>query len=198
MKTVMDKKSVQEDVIMKYPYSMEDQETITFSIQGQTIDRSYEDRSVFFQIKTSDTKPIHKQINAAMWLDGEDAIELGLKLINHGKYALEANMINHQLIHQKQKLSKFINDGIVENIIFKLIEKSPNNYGYGFHKFLITPIFSNPPKYEEDFCFEQVIYFSMIKKDFKNQIKYMIGKTSYSFENYDYKKEVEAFNKKCK
>lgn len=53
MKTIVDKKETTQKLTTKYPYKMEDFNTITFSVTGQVPERTLEDRSVYFEIKTN-------------------------------------------------------------------------------------------------------------------------------------------------
>ena len=113
-----------------------------FEVQGQNVDRSYEDRSVYFKFSESG------------WLNGEDAIALGQLLIKHGTFALKANMINHQAFHLRERLRDFIGEGRIKELIFNLVNDQPMNYGPGFKLFEIRPIWidGKVPEYEETIC----------------------------------------------
>lgn len=91
-------------------------------ILGQTPERSFEDRSVYVNIK-SIKKPLKSITSSSIesdfyeittWLDGEKAIELGQMFIEQGKFALEANMINHQNIHMSNTFKRFLDDDILK------------------------------------------------------------------------------------
>lgn len=133
---------------------------IKMEILGQTSERSFEDRTVYIHITYDDQ-------DITTWINGEKAIELGQMLIEHGKFALEANMVNHQKIHMATTLKRFINDGIVKFIHLKMVDENPVNYGKGFHEFSIIPQFydGKEPKYQENFNYNDVLYFSNILED---------------------------------
>ena len=199
--TIMREEIHEEFIKVAYPYSMEDENTIEFGVLGQTPERTYEDRNVMFTIKTDivDTTGVHrKSIDAQMWLNAEDAITLGNRLIAHGNYAMKANMYQHQLIHQKNSLERYVAEGVVDGIIFTLVDRDPLNYGGGFYEFNIKPLFKSGsiPKYDSDFNFNEVIYFSMFSDDFDKQIdQYTGGKVGFSFVGYNRDAEVDKFNK---
>jgi len=199
--TIMREEINEEFIKVAYPYSMEDENTIEFGVLGQTPERTYEDRNVMFTIKTdmADTTGTHREsIDAQMWLNAEDAITLGNILVAHGNYAMKANMYQHQLIHQKNVLERYVNEGIVNGIIFTLVDREPLNYGGGFYEFNIKPIFKSGsiPKYNSDFNFNEVIYFSPFPDEFDNQIaRYTGGNVGFSFVGYDREKEIDAFKK---
>ena len=156
-----------------------------FEIQGQIVERSYEDRNVYFNFKETESG----------WLNGEQSIELGMKFIEHGKKALLANMINHQCIHCYNTLHRYIRKNRVENIILKMINDNPPNYGRGFKTFRIIPVWKERkiPEYAENFCFDDVIYFSPFQDEYNQQIEEF--KVPIKFEGYDHQKEVEEFQK---
>lgn len=165
--------------------------TMKIDIQGQTVDRSFEDRDVYLSID-------HEGKNITNWLRGEQAIELGTKLIVHGKKALIANMINHQLSRCDNRLMKFIDESRVKKIILKCIDEKPKNYGGGYKTFRVIPIWikDKAPEYNEDFCYDVVIYFSPFEDEFKQQIERF--KVNVEFVDYDHEKEVKEFNERCK
>lgn len=132
----------------------------------------------------------------AMWLNGEDAIDLGMKLIEHGKFALEANMIQHQAIHTNNRLQTFLDEERVEELVFEMIDDTPVGYGDGFKLFKIKPTWFDgmAPEYQEDFTFDKVIYWSPFEADFADQLDYYTRGCSYSFEGYNHESEVRRFN----
>lgn len=159
-----------------------------FEVCGQTVDRSYEDRSVYFDFTEGQRG----------WLDGEQAIALGQALIKHGTKALMANMINHQAIHQMNLLRKYIRERRVSKLIMEMVDDHPVNYGGGFHTFLIKPVWkkrflgsSKAPEYNEDFCMETVIYWSPIAEEFKDQLKRW--GCPIEFVNYNHSKTIAEF-----
>jgi len=182
--------------IVKEKYQSEEFEAVTrldgepskFEVNGQTVEMSYEDRNVYYNFNESPEG----------WLDGEKAIELGTLLIEQGKKALLANMINHQLIHCISIYESYCKEDRVKQVILEMIDDTPVNYGKGFKTFLITPIWkqNKAPEYNEEFCFEDVIYFSPFEDEFENQINKFI--VPVLFINYDHKKEVQKFNERCK
>jgi len=197
IETIMKEKEKKEILTFPYPYNLNsDGSNISFTIIGQMVERSFEDRSVFLSVKTTNKIETDFPIDFDMWLQAEDAIEIGLLLISNAKFAMKANMLNHQLIHMGRKLKDFIQEGRVEKIIFRMIEENPCNYGGGFHTFLIKPVFikTKEPKYMEDFSFEDVINWSPFPKDFHEQIETFTKGVDYSFENYNHEEEVEKFN----
>jgi len=195
MKTVQDKESGSSFVEIPYPSCLSDDSKLTFEIKGLNHERSYEDRDVFLNIKGDDGN-----INITTWIRGESAIDLGLKLIEHGKFALESNMINHQLIHKVREFKKYLEEDRVEEVEFKLIDSSPVNYGDGFKKFKITPywIEGKQPEYADDFSFEHIIYWSPFEDKYADQLDYYTHGCSYSFIGYDRELEVKRFDEQCR
>lgn len=215
MKTVQSREECSE--FLEYKFSSLDEDDapkIRFEIRGQTGERSYEDRSVYLAVTATEPiiEPIpepalaiaeiqqtacrHAEPNFNMWLNGEDAIDLGLKLIEHGKFALESNMINHQAIHTFRQFQRYLEEDRVEEVQFKVISNEPPNYGAGFRLYQITPIWKEgmSPEYCEDFTFESVIYWSPFEPEYADQLDaYTLG-TSYSFEGYDREAELREFN----
>lgn len=156
-----------------------------FEVYGQTVDRSYEDRDVFFQFSEHG------------WLKGEDAIELGQLLIKHGTRALMANMINHQHILEMRRLSEFIKDGRVEKCILTVIEESPANHGNGFRAYQVKPVWQEGmiPEYFEDFTVETIQYFSPFEPEYLKELEFYGG--NVEFVGYDRQKELDDFKKLC-
>lgn len=197
METVFKKKE-QEEVFSFpcSPLSDGDDGRITFTVVGQTPERSLEDRSVYLNIKSE--KNLEREIS--MWLQGEDAISFGLSLIKQGQFALEANMINHQKNHMENLLFRYIEENRVKLIVYNKIDEHPVNYGEGFHLYKVTPIFykGKAPKYNEDFCYEDVYYFSPLKDEFSDQIKYYTKGVDYILVEYINDKKVNEFIKEVK
>ena len=181
VQTVVKQKYVSEKLVLRAGLS---EETISFEVYGQTTDRSYEDRSVFINFS-----------NGHGWLQGEDAIMLGQLLIKHGTNALMANMINHQLIHESQRLKKFIDEGRVNKVVMTVVDENPANYGEGFRTYHIQPEFKKGkvPDYHENFSFEHVIYWSPIDEEFKDQMDAYGG--NVEFIGYDRQAELVAFDR---
>ena len=121
--------------------------TIDIEILGQQPERSYEDRDVFVLFG-----------DEQIWLRGGDAIELGQALIEQGSYSLIANMLNHQLIHKEETLVEYIAGGYVKGLEIIILDRDPVNYGAGYMSVNIKPIWIIPPKYNEDFNFDKVVY----------------------------------------
>lgn len=193
--------------ILEYKFSSLDDEgasLLRFEIRGLTGERSYEDRDVILRV--SSTTPIIERAGAVSigntvpefqtWLRGEDAIELGLKLVEHGKFALESCIINHQAIHVFRNYQNYLSEGRVEEVRFEMINDNPPNYGDGFRLFKITPIWNEgmAPEYNENFTLEKVIYWSPFPEEYADQLDVYTRGTSYSFEGYDHDAEVRAFN----
>lgn len=155
----------------------------TFFIFGQTTDRSYEDRDVYFEFPEKG------------WLRGEDAITIGQALIAHGTKALMANMINHQAVHRRHQFEEFIREGRIDKVIMTVVDEHPANYGSGFKTFLVKPTWheGKAPEYEPEFEFEVVVYWSPFEDSFKEQIEYW-GGDKVQLVGYDREKEVADFN----
>jgi len=132
-----------------------------FEVHGLTPERSYEDRDVYFRFSESG------------WLRGEDAIALGQLLVKHGTNALMANMIQHQHIHHISNVTRWLKEGRIEKVHMKMVDENPVNYGRGFRTYLVIPLWKNgmAPKYQEDFSFETVIYWSPLEEDYKKQLE---------------------------
>ena len=122
-------------------------ESITIKIRGLVPERSLEDRDVFVEIGQE-----------TFWLRGEVAIEIGQKLIEHGTFALQVNMINHQHNFYVYRLREYIADGCVEKLTVTLVDDKPINYGPGHKMYNIKPVWKTVPKYQEDFNFDTVVY----------------------------------------
>lgn len=205
IETVFNRKNEEEKLTTPYPYKMEEKDTLAITVEGQTPDRCIDDRSVFISMKTdidSDKSCSSSEINARFWLDGEQAIELGEMLIRHGRFALEANRVYMQNIIMEQQLLGFIKSHKVKTLTFERIDTILCNYGKGFELFKITPIWKTPqcaPKYQEDFCYETVIYFSNFIEEYNEQLnKYQLdGKCKIEFVNYDHNKRIKEFYKEC-
>lgn len=164
---------------------------LDFEIMGLNVERSFEDRSVYIRVSDKDRAYTD-------WLNGEDAITLGLSLIKQGQFALKANMINHQAIHMKKRLDKYINEGRVKFIKFTVIDENPVNYGKGYRTYKIEPEWrkDKSPEYDEDFSMEYVIYWSPRDEDFIKQINNWNGdgKCLILMYGYDRSKELKEFN----
>lgn len=175
----------------KYKNSLFDT-TLDIKICGLKVERSYEDRSVYFNLKFNSNKSDEKDLEFTTWINGEKAIELGQLLISHGIYSLESNMINHQKIHHYNQLKQFLNDEIVDKTILKMIKDLDN----GNYLFNIKPIWkkNKKPKYQEDFNFDDIIYISPFEKEFKEQMESFGGIDNIKFVNYSWEKTVQKFN----
>ena len=132
------------DVLVVPNSSLDDNNLTEFTVQGQTGDRSYEDRSVYFSLKSMSTLPNETNTNLrspdvdfSMWFQAEDAIELGMRLIKAGKFAFESNMTNHQRIHMENQYQRFLDEDRVEEVTFTVIDENPVNYGDGFRIYSI-------------------------------------------------------------
>ncbi|KFZ25611.1 MAG: hypothetical protein KQ78_02185 [Candidatus Izimaplasma bacterium HR2] len=201
VQTVVKKEEKTEKLVYQYS-SLDDNNVVEFTIQGQTCERSFEDRSVYFAMKSGNTDPISEgsvgpaQVDFSMWLQGEDAIAFGVKLIEHGKFALESNMINHQLIHMGNNFRRYLTEERIEEVCFEVIDDAPNNYGGGYRTYSITPIWNEgmAPEYDENFFFEKVIHWSPFEEEYQNQLDYYTNGCSYSFVGYDHDEEVRKFN----
>lgn len=179
---------------------------LEINIMGQGVERSYEDRSVYFDLKFTDDEDLDgnkkdkiksKECEFTTWINGEKAIELGQMLISHGLYSLESNMVNHQKIHHYNSLKSFLDEDRIEKIILTKKDENIKNYGNSFTLFNIKPVWkkNKAPKYQEDFEFEDIICFSSFEKEFKDQLKNFGGINKVEFVNYDHNKEVIKFNK---
>ena len=206
METIQ-KKTESSDTL-SYPYTSLSPEhgNMNFEIMGQTNERSFEDREVYFRI-TSDPRVVSEggltygeDVDVSMWLRAENAIEFGLKLIEHGKFAMESNMINHQAIHVFGQFLEFLDEDRIEEVEFTMIDDSPANHGDGFKTFNIKPYWKEgqAPLYQEDFTFERVIYWSMFEDDYADQLDYYTHGCSYSFIGYDHDREVERFKEQVR
>jgi hypothetical protein len=162
------------------------EEKYIFEVYGQTVDRSYEDRDVYFRFSEHG------------WLRGEDAIKLGQALIKHGTNALIANMINHQAIHEQSCFKRLLAEGRVQKVTMKVVDEHPANYGSGFRTYLVKPewVSDKAPQYQEDFQFEVVIYWSPFEDEYKKQIQQW-GGDLVVFEGYDREAELKAFQESC-
>ncbi len=157
-------------------------------MEGQTVDRSMEDRDVYLMINNRDT----------VWLRGEEAIELGMMLIKHGNRALTANMLNHQHIHMYRRLKDYLREERIETVIMEMVDEKPANHGSGFRTYSVTPtwIKGMEPMYDEKFNFETVIYWSPFERDFKEQLEKW-GGDKVIIKGYNREEELERFNNSC-
>jgi hypothetical protein len=206
METVI--KDQERSDILEYKFSSLDDEgspKLQFEIRGQTGERSYEDRSVYLKVSTTprvvgelEGQPVsvsHSEPDFNMWLNGEDAIELGLKLIEHGNFAMKSNMITHQAIHTFRQFQGYLDAEIVEEVQFELLDENPPNHGDGFRLYRVTPVWKPhmAPQYNEDFSFEKVIYWSPIEEDYHDMIDLYTQGCAYSIEGYNREAEVRRF-----
>jgi hypothetical protein len=174
---------------------------IAFTVHGQTPDRTYEDRDVYFAIDEQvmasiyADKAIRPDFNFYSHLRAEDAIQLGQALVAHGTRALMANMIQHQHIHHENNLKRFISEDRVEKIVFTMINDRPANHGDGWKVYSVKPVWNDgkAPEFQEDFEFETIVYWSPFEDEFKQQTGYW--EVPIEFVGYDHEKEVAAFNK---
>ena len=186
IKTVCTDKENEDSITSPYPYSFVDKnDTITFTVRGLMPERSIEDRDVYINIETKQenkpNKAKHNEVHTAFWLRGEKAIELGLALIKGGSFALQTNMIQHQSNWCENKLSEFIRDERVDIVKITEINHNPANYGSGFHTINLKPIWQQgkAPKYQEDFNFDIVLYYTSTEEFTKN-IKLIIQNVEWS------------------
>ena len=162
---------------------------LQFGILGQTVERSYEDRSVYLEISNPE---LPDDILVHGWLNGEDAVRLGQAFIAQGLFALEACRINHQLIHEQNRLMKWISEGKVASLNFEVIDNKPANFGDGFRTFKITPVWKGEAaEFYSTFSLETVIYWSPFEDDFRKQIKYW--QVPIKFVGYDHDTEVKKW-----
>lgn len=204
MKTIQNK-TIDETVLSYYHSHLSpEMGKMDFIIQGLTNERSYEDRDVYFHMKCPESSDevlsYTEKIDHQIWLRGEDAIEFGMKLIEHGKFALECNMFNHQAIHMNKELQRFLDEDIVEEVEFQMIDESPANYGEGYRTYCIRPYWKEgmAPEYQEDFTFEVVIYWSPFEETYQEQLDYYTRGCSYSIIGYDHDLEVERFKEQVR
>lgn len=194
METVFRKKE-EMDKFTKQGSILFENSFLEINIQGLNVERSYEDRDVFIEIRNE------KLDNYTTWMKGEDAIELGQMLIKHGTFALQSNMINHQKIHSYNTLKKYMDDNIVKYINLTMVDDKPVNYGTGFCEFEIKPDFyeGKEPIYQKNFKFNDVIYFgTYFKDDFIKSLKDFGGNEKVIFHNYENKFIDEVENNKRK
>lgn len=194
VETVLKEKLDGEKVVI---YNSLHERTSQIEVTAQGVDRSFEDRDVYFSIDAESSSI--KGLGLAQghniyteWLRAEQAIELGQALIRQGNLAFKENMLNHQLFRMKEALKEFISDGIVEYVRLTVVDENPVNYGSGSRKYLVEPIWidGKEPEFREDFCFEQVIYFSPFDSEFKEQLE-QFGEVQ--FVGYDRESEVRKF-----
>lgn len=157
-----------------------------FTVYGQTGGRSYEDREVYFEFTPRG------------WLRGEDAIALGQALVKHGTKALISNMVNHQAIHQHNCFKRWLAEERIANVNMSVVDDHPHNYGSGFRLYLINLewVEGKAPKYQEDFQFEKVIYWSPFDAEYQKQLQSW-GGAIVEIHGYDREKELAEFKKAC-
>lgn len=196
METVIKDVYVEETVVFENDLM----ETVnSFTVEGQKPDRSIEDRDVYFSWSKVDNKKMFEEVRLLTdWLKAEDAIVLGELLIKHGRKALVANMVHHQLRWAYDKLKKWIRKGKVKSLIFTAIDEHPADYGDGHVMFDIKPVWKKgkSPKFYDDFHFEMVIYWSPLDGEFSKQIKKW--KVPIQFIGYDHDEEVSKFKEWAK
>ena len=142
--------------------TIDEEKTNTFEVIALNVERSFEDRSVYFEAYGKQS-----------WLQAEDAITLGQTLIEHGTNALMANMINHQLIHCYRNLKQYHDEGRFTIVTLEVVDEHPANYGRGHRTYKVTPnwIKDKIPEYMENFSFETVIYWSPFEEEYNDQLK---------------------------
>jgi hypothetical protein len=158
-------------------------ENVTFEVYGMNVERSFEDREVYFEAFEGHT-----------WLRAEDAIRLGQTLIEHGTNALMANMINHQLIHAYNTLKRFHSEERFENVTLTVVDENPANYGGSYRTYKVAPnwLEGKVPEFYEDFSFETIISWSPFEDEYKQQLEQWWNPI---IQGYDREAELEAFQK---
>jgi hypothetical protein len=179
--TVVKEQYVPEEVTFDRTWN---DQPLKFTIHGMTPDRTYEDRDVYFESNCT-----------GMSMRAEDAITLGTKLIEHGRRAMLANMYQHQHIHHVNQLKRFIREERVEKLIFTVTDEHPANHGSGWRLHTVTPVWveGKAPRYNEDFEFETIVYWSPFKKEFEHQLAEW--KVPVEIANYDREQDVANFQK---
>jgi len=203
VKTIMNKDMPEEEFVSQN--SLFDT-TLSVKLKGNGVERSYEDRSVYFNLNFKDNSESkgnyikHEDFELTTWIDGEDAIKLGQMLIKHGLYSLESNMVNHQKIHHYNQLERFLREDRIEKVVITKTSDDVEGYGGGFMIFDIKPVWKEgkAPEYQEDFEFNDVIYFSPFEKEFKEQLKEFGGIDKVEFVNYDWEEEEKKFQEFAK
>lgn len=178
---------------------------LSIKMKGNGVERSYEDRSVYLNLNFSDenkdSKLKHKEVvDLTTWINGEDAIRLGQMLIKHGVYSLESNMVNHQKIHHYNQLDRFLREDRIEKVVITKTSPEAEGYGSGFMIFDIKPVWKEgkAPEYQEDFEFNDVIYFSPFEEEFKKQLEEFGGIENVEFVNYSWEEEEKKFQELLK
>lgn len=180
--------------------------TLSVKLKGNGVERSYEDRSVYFNLIFTDQTEskgnyVQKEkVDLTTWINGEDAVKLGQMLIKHGLYSLESNMVNHQKMHHYSQLERFLREERIEKVIITKTSDDVEGYGSGFMVFDIKPIWKEgkAPEYQKDFEFNDVIYFSPFEKEFKDQLKEYGGIKNVEFVNYSREEEEKKFQEFAK
>jgi len=203
VKTIMNEDIAEEEFVSQN--SLFDT-TLSVKMKGCGVDRSYEDRSVYFNLIFTDQTEskgnyVQKEkVDLTTWINGEDAVKLGQMLIKHGLYSLESNMVNHQRIHHYTQLETFLREDRIEKVVITKTSDDVEGYGSGFMVFDIKPVWkeSKAPKYQEDFEFNDVLYFSPFEKEFKVQLKEFGGIKNVEFVNYNWEEEEKKFQEFAK
>jgi hypothetical protein len=135
------------------------------------------------------------------YLRGEEAIELGTKLIQHGRKALMSNMINHQLYREYTRYHQWLKDDIIKTTTLTVVDHSPRNYGSGYRTYKLTVEFKEgkDPNYSEDFSLERVLYFSPFIDEYKKALSnYIHNDSTLIIVGYDRDRDLNNFEQACK
>jgi hypothetical protein len=78
-----------------------------------------------------------------------------------------------------------------------MVDEHPANHGAGFRTYLVKPQWKpkKAPKYQEDFQFETIIYWSPFPKEYERQLKHWGNHVE--FVGYDHDAEVAEFHRMC-
>lgn len=197
--TVILEEETSDNLTISFPSSLYDDQKLSIEVRGLDVERSYEDRNVFVEMKTTSTKETDRtrNLNSCFWMKAEKAIELGLMLIKHGNFTMKANMVNHQLIHHQTTLSQFIEEGRVKKIQLVCLSEDVPNHDDGFALFQVTPKWKKKkaPKFLEDFTFQEIINFPHTKREFEITVKNKFSSVPVEFILFDQKSRQEKFKK---
>lgn len=149
-------------------------------------------------VRLSSTYDNDPKLESIFIINAEDAIDLGMKLINAGKAALLDNMYNHNAYRIDMMVKDLIDKKIVEKMVLTLINDKCPNRAKSFREFEIKIIVKESDLYPfpmKEFTYTKFIYFNPYDKNkYENQLRklvYFDPNIEVEVNNFDYDKYVE-------
>jgi hypothetical protein len=100
----------------------------------------------------------------------------------------------------ESQFQKFLEEDLIEEVVFEMVNENPSNHGKGFRTYKITPYWKPDmaPEGFSDFYFETDIYWSPFETEYFDQLDHYTHGAAYAFIGYDHDEEVKKFEIDCK